>query len=409
MLDITKLKAVPIDESVSIIVGPNGSGKSVFLRNFACRFRRTKDLVIVCNTPHDRFIGVSGVTRISVGKASGSPKSVVKRAVADSLSESNAMFYRISAILEYCGYQGRFGFSVTPGPHYGASRDELLVRLKANISSDDVAVKSSQKKEFRWLNNDDIGTALAFLRRHNPDDIVWIDATDRVLEFSRSREFAAVLANESKLRALSVLGGVNVYLKRLNSDSYVEIDHASSGQLALISTLLFLITNAIENSFVIIDEPENSLHPNWQREYVDKVLAALTYQNATIILATHAPLVVTGALAGTSASLVNVFEVQDGKLQQLISGKKTGSAAGIEEVLWRAFNVVTPANHFVSEKIVDEMNRFESGELEKGDVLASIKELESESFDENQKKFFKAVKKLLNEVDLGSGAQKQND
>jgi hypothetical protein len=37
------------------------------------------------------------------------------------------------------------------------------------------------------------------------------------------------------------------------------VHHASSGQLALISSLLFMITTVGENLIIIIDEPENSL------------------------------------------------------------------------------------------------------------------------------------------------------
>jgi predicted ATPase len=107
-----------------------------------------------------------------------------------------------------------------------------------------------------------------------------------------------------------VLRGIRVYLERADGGR-IEIQHASSGQLSLISSLLFMIVHAGEAPVVIIDEPENSLHPNWQREYVDKVLAALEYRSPTVIIAAHAPLVVTGALVSNPTS-VRVFVIREG-------------------------------------------------------------------------------------------------
>src|SRR3546814_7793552 len=64
-------------------------------------------------------------------------------------------------------------------------------------------------------------------------------------------------------------------------------------------------------------------------------------------------------LLADSPELVSVFEVRNGRPQRLQIDRAAGSPGSIEEILWRAFEVVTPANHFVSEQIVDEVSRFE--------------------------------------------------
>ena len=173
--------------------------------------------------------------------------------------------------------------------------------------------------------------------------------------------------------------------------------HASSGQLALISSLLYLITNAGEFPLILIDEPENSLHPNWQRDYVEKVLTAMTYRSATVLIATHAPLVVTGALSD-SPDLVSVLEVREG-IPRSLELDSAQSPNSIEKILWRAFDVVTPANHFVSEEIVAAISRFEARKIEKREVIGLIDQLDRESFDEKQKRFFGAVRALLDKVE----------
>jgi predicted ATPase len=392
------------NESVSILVGPNGSGKSSFLRDLANYHHHKRSIVIVCNTPHDRFAGLRGTRRISIGKTEGSPRVIVKNSVVQSLSGTGAEFYRISATLEYCGYRPRFGFRIDPAHNYHEPLQELRQRYFPHLQGDykgNVGIIPTEdhppNPKYLWdPTEEDLALTESFLRRHDPIEPIWVDSTDTALEFSRAREFASVLKLEPRLRAWGAIHGMRVYLQRDNGD-VIEMQHASSGQLALISSLLFIITNAAEDPIVIVDEPENSLHPNWQREYVDQMLAALSYRNATVILATHAPLVVTGALA-SNPDIVSVFEVRSGTVERLPIDPGD-SPSSIEEILWQAFDVVTPANHFVSERIVDEMSLFEKGEVPKEQVLSLIERMEAESFDPRQRSFFKAVKQLLDKVE----------
>lgn len=376
-------------ESVLILVGPNGSGKSSLLLKFARTYRSHRQVLIVSNTPHDRFARLRGVRRLSAGRSDQSPKMLVKKSVVAGL-DAGAEFYHISSILEHCGYRPRFGFQIDPAKNYRFSFGDLI-----NAADFEEPTEERPRMVVRE-DDDDLHRALAFLNRHDPQHSVWIDATADQLEFSLAKEFSSVLKREHLLRRWGVIGGVSVHLER--GDGFeIEIHHASSGELALISSLLFIVTNTRDRPLIIIDEPENSLHPNWQREYVDKLLASVSYRNATILIATHAPLVVTGALAD-SPDVVSVFEVRNGRPRDLELDKNQ-STNGIEEVLWRAFDVVTPANHFVSEQIVNAISRFEKREIGKGEVLALVESLDEESFDRKQKRFFGAIRELVEKVE----------
>lgn len=391
-------------DSVAILVGPNGSGKSTFLRALAESYRY-ENVIAVSNTPHDRFARMRGIRRISAGRSDHTPPNLVKRAVARSLDADDSSFYQISAIMDYCGYASRFGFRIEKAKHYGSSFDDLrwtFETARDGPTDEDVPWDSA------WNFDEELQRALAFLNRHAPEEIVWIDASYSAFEFSLAREFVAVLRCETILRRLKVIGRLEVMLQRGDPrGTVIEMPWASSGQLALISSLLFLITEGGSSPVILIDEPENSLHPNWQRDYVDKLMAAMSYRGATLVVATHAPLIVTGAL-NDAPSKVSVFRVKDGQPKRL-EIDASASPNSVEEILWEAFGVVTPANHFVSEEIVRAISRFEDDEIGKDKVLELIGALEERSFDDQQKRFFKAVRNLVDKVEQAKAGMDDGD
>lgn len=393
------------DESVALLVGPNGSGKSIFLRGLA-ESHRYQNVIVVSNTPHDRFARMRGIRRISVGRSDHTPSNIVKRAISRSLDEDDSRFHQISAIMSYCGYGPRFGFAIEPGKRYGCSLEDIRMAAsaaRAGDPSDDLETIMDDGRR-----SGELERALDFLRRHTPREPLWIEAGLSDYRFSLSRDFVSVLRCEGELRRNGVIGRLDVLLEReAPRREVIEMHLASSGQLALISSLLFLITEAGPNPIILIDEPENSLHPAWQREYVDKLLAAMAYREATIIIATHAPLVVTGAM-NDGPGPVAVFRVNGGQPQRL-EIDASASSSSIEEILWEAFGVVTPANHFVSEEIVRSIDRFEKGEIRKDDVLTLVDELDERSFDLRQKRFFVAVRGLVDKVERAKAGVDEED
>ncbi len=364
-------------EQVAILVGPNGAGKSNFLRGIASDLRHWRNLAVICNTAYDRFAGMRGVKRITASRAGRSPKTVVKLAVSVTLDYEDSRFYQIAKILDHCGYSGRIGFKVSINGRRRYLDQEALLETGADRR--------------------DIDLAIDFFERFDPHEILWVGERGRVLGYSQGREFASVLRLEAALRKQGYLRDIQVYLEKINGP-IIELLSASSGELSLISSLLFLIANRDDDPVILVDEPENSLHPSWQREYVDKLLNALEYRSATVIIATHAPLVVTGALA-SARDLVSVFQIDRGNANQLDLTDSTRPTESIEEILWRAFDVITPANHYVSEELVGTISQLERGEIGADTALARVNAMDRHSFDSKQHAFFGAVRELIAKVD----------
>lgn len=384
LTDIGFNEAIADDDAVAIIVGPNGSGKSFYLLDIAKEYRQRRSVTVLSNTPYGRLNSLKDVNKFSVGRFGASPKKMIKEAVLEALKREDSAFYHISSILEYCGYYSRFGFRL----------EGFTLRNIQQFKSfiDDASSFFGTEEGMR-----DFEIAQSFISRWNPGEVIWIDPARSTHEFSQSREFAAILRCESFLVRAKIIKEISVFLEKQGSNKF-ELSNASSGELSLICSLIFLSISVKQNSIVLIDEPENSLHPAWQREYIGKIIAALAYRNVSVVVATHSPLVVSGALAEHS-NLVSVHQMTGTGPVRLKLNHSSASSAGIEAILWKAFDVVTPANHFVSEEIVDAMNRFERNQLSRSALTSLIRTMQEKSFDNQQGDFFDAVLELVDKVD----------
>jgi len=380
------------DDGVAILVGPNGSGKSRFLEKIGEHYQDLRPVCVVSNTPSLRLNSLRKAKRFAVGRIGKSPKSVIKAALASTLDRDNSAFYQIRLLMKYCHYEPRFGFRTL-----GFRREALDEFIETGGNLDSVLATPEQHEDF--------SRAMKFLERWPVKKIHWVDEKAQVHEFALQREIASVLRAEAVLVKLKVLKSIRVYVDKGESSGPFEVQNASSGELSLISSLLFLTAEVESNSIVLIDEPENSLHPGWQRAYVDKVLAALTYRNVSVIIATHSPLLVTGALIAHN-NLVSVFQMLHREPQRLRLQNLDSGDTSIEAVLWKAFDVVTPANHFISEEVVEAINRFERDEITKGDITDMLQHMQARSFDHRQDEFFNAIAELVKTVEQRKAQRK---
>lgn len=78
-------------------------------------------------------------------------------------------------------------------------------------------------------------------------------------------------------------------------DEWLLDSELSSGQWHLISSMLGLALTLRRDSLVLIDEPENSLHPEWQRVYAELLSDVIGGASGChVFIATHSPLIASG-------------------------------------------------------------------------------------------------------------------
>ena len=75
-------------------------------------------------------------------------------------------------------------------------------------------------------------------------------------------------------------------------DRIIELDSLSSGEKHDFLMFYNLIFNTDENTLVLIDEPEISLHIEWQEAFLDELIEIQEWSELQAIVATHSPYIV---------------------------------------------------------------------------------------------------------------------
>lgn len=132
---------------------------------------------------------------------------------------------------------------------------------------------------------------------------------------------------------------------------------------------------------IIIDEPENSLHPKWQKEYLTKILDLFYYYSPKIIVASHSPLII--PLEDQKAKL---FRLSNYQLEEISS-----ESSNNEEVMSSIFNIITPENRYLSDYLINLINKYEDSLVSYNDVVEEIYSIKSKVYDHRQFGFIDGV------------------
>ncbi|MFJ6269419.1 AAA family ATPase [Pseudarthrobacter oxydans] len=147
-----------------------------------------------------------------------------------------------------------------------------------------------------------------------------------------------------------------VTLWRESSRRRVEITDASSGELSLVVTLLGIASSIEDGSLILIDEPEISLHPQWQSEYLGLLTEAFSaFRGCHFIIATHSPTLV----AGAGHELINIVNLE----RPAAASSEPSSGRSVDEVLFSTFGVVTKNSLHLRDLLVAALRGAEDGEL----------------------------------------------
>lgn len=147
------------------------------------------------------------------------------------------------------------------------------------------------------------------------------------------------------LRQWKVVSIKNAIVRKLNSnDKFFAFDGASSGEANILCSFISLISLIRDNSIIIIDEPEISLHPSWQAKYFELLkIATDNHKDCHIIIATHSPHILSDL--SPQRSTVLTLSMENAHISsELLS--HSPYAQSIENILLSAFKTPNTRNYY---------------------------------------------------------------
>jgi hypothetical protein len=155
----------------------------------------------------------------------------------------------------------------------------------------------------------------------------------------------------------------------------IKSDEMSSGEFAMLSTVLSISAAANDkHTLVLLDEPELSLHPNWQMTLVDNLDKALANQVCHMLISTHSHMLVSD-LPMKRSSVIQLEKDKEGNLVSTpISDCTYGWSA--EEVLFKVFKTATDRNRYFGERIGKLLEKMGNNSIRPEEVSDELKELQ---------------------------------
>lgn len=361
--------------SFTVLTGINGSGKSRFLRLVLDRRSgQGRRCLAISGSNYDKFKGAARRTAkvLSPRKGDSSPDSILKAAITNAFRGDEILLRSVSRILRYCGYSPEVGVKVVGGKsrRYLRAEEELPAIVSDN------------------LRLDAIFSAKMLVERFN-ERTVWLAFDDISFHQSSESNLSLVLAEEDVLKGIGLLRRVDLYLRR--KDSQIALKDASSGELVLITQLAFISTYLREGDMLLVDEPENSLHPHWQREYIDLLREAVSYRRCDVMLATHSPLIVLGAHGVDGALIANLNTRSPGIVS---ASTKELVEPGLEEVMAEVFETITPRNHYLSRKLIGLLDELDSKKISLDEFNRVLVSIEESGVDSSQTRAIQLTKEM---------------
>jgi predicted ATPase len=134
-------------------------------------------------------------------------------------------------------------------------------------------------------------------------------------------------------------------------NDFFDLNESSSGEAHFLSSMVALAASVQDHSIVLIDEPEISLHPNWQRLYIDFIRNTFSnFSSCHFLIATHSHFIVSDLRAATSSILSLYHDPHSRKLcVEQISDDTYGWEP--DAILYKVFGLASVRNTYFHEEL----------------------------------------------------------
>ncbi|MGO4344524.1 AAA family ATPase [Paenibacillus sp. MCAF9] len=152
----------------------------------------------------------------------------------------------------------------------------------------------------------------------------------------------------SKLISLNYLRIPKLEISR---NGMFDFEEASSGEKHFLFSMIQILSKIEHQSLILIDEPEISLHPNWQIKYINYLRDIVSkYSSCHFLLATHSHFMISD-LKPESSSIVSLHQaVESDEIIVKLHDENTFGWS-VEDILYNIFGVITTRNLYVAKEV----------------------------------------------------------
>lgn len=162
--------------------------------------------------------------------------------------------------------------------------------------------------------------------------------------------FNSIIHDVRQLEKRGVIEFSGIFVRKTSNNVHFDVLGASSGEVAQLIYCMDLASHLQDYAKVFIDEPEISLHPNWQIDFVE-ILKGMSsfFKGCHFIIATHSPYILSG-LPKDNSHVVILRKNSEGQLSSESHPYST-SGWSVEKILLDVFGVQTVRNSYFEREI----------------------------------------------------------
>lgn len=190
---------------------------------------------------------------------------------------------------------------------------------------------------------------------------------------------------------LDLLKVPSIGIRKTNENSSIYgFESLSSGEKNLLFITLNIIDNLSNESLIVIDEPEISLHPNWQIVYNHHLKNILKgYKNIHIAIASHSHFMV----SGLEIDEANIYSIDHNKNIELIKSNLYGWSS--ENILYKVFNARTVNNYYLEAELTNVFSLIADRSNDIEQIISIYNNLKKIAFDKDD-----PLHEIVNEIKL---------
>ncbi|MBP2156809.1 AAA family ATPase [Erwinia rhapontici] len=292
-----------------VIIGKNGEGKSQLLldviKSISASDLHFKNLIAVSTSAFDRFpmnvrtpknfepinysyIGVRGGTSNNVLSLMSS----VSTGFISRYISSPRDLDRFSMVLEEIGFSTNFEYI------YKLMITSASLHREKMLIEDEYYIVDGNKRTRLDCTEHEFEEIRHFLKYvqgicdKNNNFRIFLNPGRNLINDEESFGNIDLFNYLFKMISLGIVRLIDLRMEKF-SKGIISLRRASSGEQCILLSLLGIAANIADNSIVLIDEPEISLHPEWQQRYINLLINTFGgFYNCKFVIATHSPLVI---------------------------------------------------------------------------------------------------------------------